>query len=66
MRLLFINTTPIWGGGELWTLETASEFKNRTIPVSTITSQNSVLSERVNQAGIETISIPCLQIQAWT
>jgi glycosyltransferase involved in cell wall biosynthesis len=58
MSLLFINTTPIWGGGELWTLETASEFKSRNIPVATITSKNSQISERLQRAGIETISIP--------
>jgi glycosyltransferase involved in cell wall biosynthesis len=58
MILLFINTTPIWGGGEQWTYQSALEFKKRNYQVQVLTLAGTRLAARCKQADITCSDIP--------
>ena len=58
LRLLFLNTLRLWGGGELWTLNTLRDLSARGHQVSLLAAEDGALIERAAGAGIETISWP--------
>ncbi|MBL7074522.1 glycosyltransferase family 4 protein [candidate division KSB1 bacterium] len=58
MKLTFINIMPLWGGGELWTFQTALEFVRRGHEVSVIAAENGKLLKKINVTNISSIPIP--------
>jgi glycosyltransferase involved in cell wall biosynthesis len=52
MTLLFINLSPIWGGGEQWTWQSAVEFKSRKYNVEVITQSDSKLARRCHDSEV--------------
>lgn len=58
MHLLLINTIPLWGGGEKWTLEVALEFRRRFHVVSVIAAEEGELFEVVRKLGFWSLGVP--------
>ncbi len=58
MHLLLINTIPLWGGGEKWTLEVALEFRRRFHAVSIIAAEEGELFEVARKLGFASIGVP--------
>lgn len=58
MHLLLINTIPLWGGGEKWTLEVALEFRRRFHAVSVIAADGGELLEVVRKLKFSCIGVP--------
>lgn len=56
-KVCFFNSISFWGGGEKLNLEYALEFKRKGFEVIGFTNENSELTKRLNQSGIETVSI---------
>ncbi len=54
-RICFFNTTPFWGGGERWHLDTAIEFRDRGHDVVVVASPGTPLFERARAAGLDTV-----------
>ena len=57
MHLLLINTIPLWGGGEKWTLEVALEFRRRFHAVSVIAADGGELLEVVRKLKFSCIGV---------
>ncbi|MEE8580869.1 MAG: glycosyltransferase [Myxococcota bacterium] len=58
MNLIFLNSIPIWGGGERWTLDAAEAFARRGHQVRVIAARRGVLRERVARAGLPHLDLP--------
>jgi glycosyltransferase involved in cell wall biosynthesis len=58
VRLTLINTIPLWGGGELWTLDTALALRERGHDVVVMAVEGGALLDRVRDAGLETLCLP--------
>lgn len=57
MTLLFINLSPIWGGGERWTWQSAMEFRNRNYRVEVLSQTDSKLARRCQDNNISCHSL---------
>jgi len=57
VTLLFINLSPIWGGGERWTWQSALEFKKRNYRVEVLTLGESKLARRCHDDDISCHSL---------
>lgn len=53
----FCNTTKVWGGGEKWHYEMALLLKKRGYNVLTITSEDSALQRKYQDAGVDNIAV---------
>jgi glycosyltransferase involved in cell wall biosynthesis len=58
VHLLLINTIPLWGGGEKWTLEVALEFRRRFHAVSVVAADEGELLEVVRKLKFSCIGVP--------
>jgi len=52
MKLIFINLSPIWGGGEQWTCQTALSFKKKNYEVEIIVLAGSKLAEKCRKQNL--------------
>ena len=53
IRICFMNSNMVWGGGEKWHYETASHFRDLGYAVMVITNKNSELHQKLeDQNGI--------------
>ncbi len=58
MKIVFVNTTKEWGGGEKWHLENAQALNNRNHSVSLLTNHNSELKKRAQKHQLPCYSVP--------
>jgi len=58
MKIVFINTIPIWGGGEHWTLQAALELRRRGHDVTILAAEGGRLLEKSIQEDIRTLPVP--------
>jgi glycosyltransferase involved in cell wall biosynthesis len=58
VNLVFLNTVPLWGGGEVWTLDSARAFAARGHDVTVMAAADGALLERARSAGIPSIGLP--------
>lgn len=58
MRLTLINSIPLWGGGELWTLNTALALRERGHDTTVVAAAGGELLGRVRDAGLKALSLP--------
>jgi glycosyltransferase involved in cell wall biosynthesis len=56
MRVCFVNTSPMWGGGEKWHFEMALQLKKRGFEVSALTHPKSKLKALLEQNDIPVFS----------
>jgi len=57
VTLLFINLSPIWGGGERWTWQSAMEFRNRNYRVEVLALTDSKLARRCHDNNVSCHSL---------
>ena len=57
MKILFFNSNKIWGGGEKWNLETASDFHKKGKSVIILASPSGNLFKRSLQEDLETLPV---------
>ncbi len=60
----FFNTTPFWGGGEKWHLESAIGFRDRGHRVLVVAAPSSPLLDRARAAGLEVMGIRLSSLSA--
>lgn len=60
MKIAFINTTPLWGGGEHWTLQAAVEFRRRGHEAAIIAAEGAPLAREGAHAGISPWTVPAV------
>lgn len=56
LKLLFVNSIKLMGGGEVWTINTIKELINRGHSVTLICEDDSAIKQKAIQNGIEVIS----------
>lgn len=56
-NICFFNTTTFWGGGEKWHFDTACLAQQNGHRVFFVCSPNSVLKEKLQEKGIETLTV---------
>lgn len=54
MRILFVNFTRFWGGGEQWTFQLMNELQKRNHTIILLSNFSSKLAEKSLEAGFET------------
>ena len=54
MRILFVNFTKFWGGGEQWTFQLMAELQKRNHTIILLANTTSKLSEKAIESGFET------------
>jgi glycosyltransferase involved in cell wall biosynthesis len=57
MKVFFVNTTKMWGGGEKWHLETACAMRDKGYEVAILALHGKDLFKRSVSAGIRTIPV---------
>jgi glycosyltransferase involved in cell wall biosynthesis len=57
MKVIFVNTNTVWGGGEKWHLDTALVLKLNSFEVCVLTAYNTRLYEQSLAAGIKTLPV---------
>ena len=62
-RIVFVNFTADWGGGELQHLELAREFKRQGYAVAVCARPGSALIQKARALGLETLA---LQVGKWS
>ena len=65
MRILLVNTSPDWGGGEAWALATATALRRRGHAVGIAAAPHGVLASRARAAGIEMEAVPPSPFGRW-
>lgn len=65
MRILLVNTSPDWGGGEAWALATATALRRRGHEVGIAAAQRGVLATRARDAGVFVADVPCSPLGRW-
>jgi glycosyltransferase involved in cell wall biosynthesis len=56
MRIIFINFTKFWGGGEQWTFEVMSELRKRNYSVQLLANTKSKLLQKAMLHDFETVA----------
>jgi glycosyltransferase involved in cell wall biosynthesis len=57
MKVIFVNTNTVWGGGEKWHLDTALVLKLYGFEVCVLTTKGTRLYEKSVEAGIRTLPV---------
>ena len=65
MRILLVNTSPHWGGGEAWALETTVALQRRAHVVG-IAAAAGDLATRARDAGVPVVRVPCSPLGRWS
>ncbi len=65
MRILLVNTSPQWGGGEAWALETAVALQHREHAVGIAAAEGGVLATRARDAGVQVAAVSCSPFARW-
>ena len=63
-RILLVNLSRIWGGGEQWFFSVAQELSSLDFDVSLWVCQNAPLAQKARAADLKTIS-HCLRFSSW-
>jgi len=58
VKLVFVNTISVWGGGEKWTLDAAVELRRRGHDVSVLAADGGELLREAQEARLECTGIP--------
>ncbi len=58
MKLVFINTIALWGGGEKWTVDTAVEMCRRRHDVSLVAAERGAIVDEAARFGILCEAVP--------
>ena len=65
MRILLVNTSLHWGGGEAWALETAIALRQLGHTVGIAVARDGALATRANDAGVQVAAVPCSPFGRW-
>lgn len=57
-RICFINSIRLWGGAEVWVLETAAALRDQGIEADIVAQPGSELHRRARQANVPVTAIP--------
>ncbi|MBD3410574.1 MAG: glycosyltransferase, partial [Ignavibacteriales bacterium] len=58
LNIAFVNSIPIFGGGEVWTLEAAKEMERRGHAAVVVCREGAELKPRAERAGVDVVEFP--------
>jgi len=57
MKILFVNFTKFWGGGESWAFQVMNELKNRNYDIALLANTKSEILHKSQQAGFKSDAV---------